>query len=1172
MRIKELELDNFKSFGKKTVIPFENGFTAISGPNGSGKSNVVDSLMFALGLTTTRNMRAERLTDLLNNLTGRKDCHVKVTFIDEETDTETSVLRRIRVKANGYDSKYFLNDEPCTLSHVHNELGKKNISPHGFNVVMQGDVSSIISMNPTERRKIIDEIAGVAEFDRKIELADKELDVVQERIESQELILSEIKERLEKLQKERDQAIKYSELRERRDELERQFLAVRVRQVEKNKNLTEKELQDSIELKTDLQIENNNINEEMDTLQKKLESLNKQITELGEGRQKELMTITEERKEALTRELSALEYLQKQITDQVEHQEKLAKEIKEIKKALKDSDFREAEFKEEIETVKKNIEEEEARYQAIQDKIRKKSASSNLSSKAVLEAQEKTQILKDQKATIEQEKVRYEEQITRLHQDLEKNRLEAERILNRLNEVREEIGGADANQLDAIKEQIGFQENTIQSLKAEQKDTQDEIGKQQAKLSAVQKELNNLEGQEQAASDAGYGRAVEMVLNNDGVHGTLAQLGSVDSDYQLALETAAGARLRGVVVDDDYVASDCIKFLRDKKAGRATFLPLNKLAAARDFPLPQEKGVIGWAIDLVHFDESYRDAFAYAFANTLVVKDLQSGRKMIGRFRMVTLQGDLLERSGAMTGGSAIKSNIHFGTNWENNKVKLEKQIEQITGYIKDLQEEYNNLENQIEEARQKITKLKDKLNSSESKLSKGGVQIESLEEAYDREKSDLALASEEMRKVEESLEAVNDKIYAKQKVIETEESKLQELAAEMKDSGLEALITESQDVEIEVKRYQTMLNNLINESKSIEAEKNFSGQNIDRINTQIEESRMEVEELNKKQPEHDEKIQVIREEVEKLDAEYAEIQKSLAGFNQERDDINSKLMQLGERKGEIASKIESTAIKIVETKKKLEEIKVHYDQLMAELEEHPELKDMVIEEENLNKLQAELNRVEKKMRSMEPINMRAVEEYEEVSGREKDIIEKLESLAKEKAMIEEKIGSFTDDKKSTFLASYNQIDEYFQEIFADLSFGNGQLILEDPEDIFKGGLVIKAQPRGKKMQRLESMSGGEKSLTALSFLFALQQCNPAPFYAFDEVDSALDGINVERIANKVNKNAHSTQFVVVSHRRPMLEKSDRAIGVSVGRDGFSKVIGIQNIEKEEREEAVAAA
>lgn len=1118
-------------------------------------------------------MRAERLTDLLNNISGRNDCAVKVTFLNDATEQELTVGRKIRVKTKGYDSKYFLNDEPSTLTQIHERLAQFNITPSGYNVVMQGDVASIISMNATDRRKIIDEIAGVAEFDRKIELANKELEVVLERIESQEVILEEIKDRLQRLEKDREQAIKYAELRERRTALERQFLTVRIKQLQSDKEKTEQSLEELKKLKTDLQIESNTLNEDMVRYQEDLKALNKKISELGEGRQREIGLQMEEKKADLAREDSALEFIKKQIQDQVDHQEKQTKEIKEIKKSLKNIDFREEEFKEEVDVVQKNIDDEEARYQEIQNNIRKKSQSSNLSTKAVVEAQEEIAKLKEQKSEIEQEKVRFEEQIIRAKSDLEKHREQAEKVLERLNKVRDELGYADSDQLDAMREQIAFQERTISQVKDEQKDTQEEVTKQQNKLNQVQRELDKLEGQEQAANDAGFGRAVEMVLNLDGVHGTLAQLGSVDSEYQQALETAAGTRLRSVVVEDDYAATECINYLRTQKAGRATFLPMNKLREARSHPLPNDKGIVGWAIDLVHFDETYRDAFAYAFADTLVVKNIEIARRMIGRYRMVTLKGDLLERSGAMSGGTAIKSNIHFGTNLDSEKKKLELKKEELTGYVADLQNEYNELDSQLETARNKFSKLKDDLSKKESKFSAGNVQIQSLEEAYKHEKDQLQEASDSMRSIEEKVEAVNKRIEAKDKVVSKEEEKLQELAAEMKDSGLENLINDSQEIEIEIKRYQTMLNNLINESKSLEVEKNFNQQNIDKLETTIEESKLEVTDLETKIPEQEEKKNAIQAEIDVLNEEFEKIKASIAGLQEDRQNIQDELVKMGERKGEISSTIESTAIKLVETKKKLDEIQEHLAQLLKELEDHPELMDLEIEEDNLNKLQAELNRIEKQMRAMEPINMRAVEEYEEVNERQTDIIDKLESLANERTMLIEKIDSFSNEKKTTFMESFNTINGYFQEIFTDLSFGHGQLILEDPEEVFNGGLIIKAQPRDKKMQRLEAMSGGEKSLTALSFLFALQQCNPAPFYAFDEVDSALDGINVDRIANKVRRNSTNTQFIVVSHRRPMLEQSDRAVGVSVGRDGFSKVIGIQNIQEaaEETEEAVAA-
>jgi chromosome segregation protein len=1163
MRIKEIELDNFKSFGETTGIALESGFTTVTGPNGSGKSNVVDSLMFALGLASTRNMRAERLTDLLNNLTGRQECGVKVIFINDETKEEIEVQRKIRIKKDSsYDSKYYLNGEHSTLTEIHERLAKHNISPRGFNVVMQGDVASIISMNTVDRRKIIDEIAGVADFDRKIELADKELSIVLERIESQELILVELKNRLEQLAGDREKAIKYAELKKKLIELEKQFLAVRIKQLKTEETNTETELENLKTLKINLQVESNTINEDMAGFQAELNRLSLEIEELGEGRQRQLGALREEKKELLAREESALGYLNKQIEDQLAQQEKWQKEIKNGKKILKDIDFKSAEFTEELKSIKQNITEEESRYGELQEKIRKKSESSNLSTQTVINTQEKVAKLKEDKAQIEQEKARLEEKKSALEENLDKHRKEAERVSLRLSELKLKSG---ANlDMDALKEQLNFQVKTLNSLKDEQKETQTEITNQQSKLRRIETDLSKMEGEEQAANAAGFGHAVETVLGIDGVRGTLAQLGTVESEYQLAVETAAGARLRAVVVDDDYVAQECISFLREKNAGRATFLPLNKLREAREQALPNDKGVVDWAINLVSFDSEYNPAFAYAFADTLVVKNIEVARRMIGRYRMVTPQGDLIERSGAMTGGAAIKSNIHFGADSGKQKFRLIEQKEEAEKFIKQLQEEYLSLEKQIEEIRHKIDDFKTRLSKKEAETGVSGAQIESLEEIYAKEKEELGKNSVAIQDLEEKIESLNAKVFKQERQIQEEEQGLQGLAAEMKDSGLEALIKESQEIEVEIKRYTTMMNNLISESKGLEVERNFNNQSLDKLEAQIQESEKETAELRETVPRHQERISSVNSEINNINEEIARIRESLGNMQNERNQLSEKLLALGQRKGFVISQIESTAIKIVENKKKLTSVQEHLGQLLEEMKEHPELSEIDLPEEDLSKLQAELNRLEKQMRSMEPINMRAVEEYEEVSKRQEEIIEKQKSLAEERQMLIDKILSYRTDKKESFLKNFNEVNSYFQEIFADLSFGQGQLILEDPDEIFNGGLIIKAQPRGKKMQRLEAMSGGEKSLTALSFLFALQQCTPAPFYAFDEVDSALDGVNVDRLAHKIRRNSMSTQFIVVSHRRPMIEQSDRAIGVSVNKHGFSKVIGVHNIEHTE--------
>lgn len=1178
MRIKEIELDNFKSFGEKTTIPMLDGFTTVSGPNGSGKSNVVDSLMFALGLTTTRNMRAEKLTDLINNISGRPDCAVQVTFVNngkgnENADGEEVVVkRRIRIKKDGYDSKYFLNGETSTLRDIHEKLGKYNISPKGYNVVMQGDVSSIISMNPNDRRKIIDEIAGVAEFDRKIELADIELNTVLERIEGQVTILKELEGRLAKLAHQRDQALKYQELKERRLELERKFLAVRIRQVRLEKESTEKEIDELKDEKVKLQEEQTTINEEMAKAQEELNILAKEIEELGENRQNALQAKKDEKRQIVSKEESALEYIDKQITDETEENESREKEIKDLKKTLKNIDFKAQEFTEEITSIRVSISEEQERYDELQSQMLAKSKNSNLSTQSVIASQDKVAELKAKKAEIDQERARIEEKATLIEAQMEEHRKNAESALEKIEELKmknDTIGGAE------IKQEIAFLSKNIQAVKEEQRDTKEEIKTQEGKLKKIESELAKLEGQEQAASAAGFGRAVESVLQIDGVHGTLAQLGTVEGEYQQAVETAAGGRLRAVVVDDDYVAQECIDYLRKQKAGRATFLPLNKMREARSYPLPNEPGVIDWAINLVSYEDIHKDAFSYAFADTLVVKNLEASRRLIGRYRMVTVQGDLVERSGAMTGGAAIKSNIHFGADSEKQKDRYQEQKAETEKFIKQLTDEYDDLENQMEDSRTKLEALKENLGELQAKSGISETQLMNCQEQYEKEKEEVTKAASELEKLGASQEKVLERIGVIDIQIAKEDEGLQALAAEMKDSKLESIIEESRGIEVEIKRYETMLNNVINESKSLEVEKNFSNQNIDKINTQIEESTKEIATLEEKKPGHQEKITEINAEIEAIDKEIENLREKLHAHQAKRDEISSSLINLGQRKGEITGLVEGIAIKIVENKKRLINLNDNLTQLLEELKEHPELEELELPEEDIHALQTELNKLEKQMRAMEPINMHAIEEYDQVDERKREIEEKQETLNQERTMLCEKIDSYKNDKKTAFMSNFNMIDEYFREIFADLSFGQGELILEDPEEVFNGGLIIKAQPRGKKMQRLEAMSGGEKSLTALSFLFALQQCNPAPFYAFDEVDSALDGVNVDRLAHKIRRNAENTQFIVVSHRRPMLEQSDRAIGVSVAKTGYSRVIGVRNIlgeeEKEEEVNLVAA-
>ena len=432
-------------------------------------------------------------------------------------------------------------------------------------------------------------------------------------------------------------------------------------------------------------------------------------------------------------------------------------------------------------------------------------------------------------------------------------------------------------------------------------------------------------------------------------------------------------------------------------------------------------------------------------------------------------------------------------------------------------------------------------------------MQLENNKNRYEKEKASLTKFATELNEIELKIETIDKSISAEETKIELLNKSMEEIADVLKDTGLGALMEESREIEVEIKRYQTMLSNLINEENRLEIEQKYNEENILKSSLRLETANSELEKLKTEVPLHQANKEKLFKEISIIQSEIDSIKLSIADLSEKRKVFSDELLRLTQRKGEITSLIESTAIKLVESRKKSTDIKLHLEQLEAEWQAQMDSQTEEnipeeLSEEDLQNLQKQLNKIERDMTAMEPINMRAIEEYEEVKSRETEIENKQQSLAEERTMLINKADSYNEQKLTAFKANFEEINGYFMDIFANLSFGQGQLILEDPEDIFKGGLIIKAQPRGKKMQRLEAMSGGEKSLTALSFLFALQQCNPAPFYAFDEVDSALDGVNVDRLAEKIQSNAKDTQFLVVSHRRPMLEKSDRAIGVSLNK------------------------
>ena len=1162
MRIKEIELDNFKSFGKHTLVPLLDGFTTISGPNGSGKSNIIDSLLFALGLSSTRSMRAERLPDLLNNLSGRKEASVTVRFTND-ADAELEVKRRIRVKDNGYTSSYQLNGKGATLTDIHDELMKYNVSPTGFNVIMQGDVTGIVTMSAGERRKIIDELAGVAAFDRMIDQAQHELDSVGEKIEHQKIILSEILDRLEVLRTDRDQALKYLDLKTQKESVEKDLIFVKAQELE-TKVATEQTELEKLKLREEHLLDKLEKSEvALLTLRAQMSQLDQEIKEKGGNEQLLLRQELETSRGELTREENKLSNLNGVIGEKNKFLKSLNAQVKAIDKHLADIVRQKKQHKEDQQAVNLALLEKQGAFSAVMAELEVRRQEKDRSTDKISELHSELQELRDQKHKREVKKTELTTRKESLQKELDLLRTKATELISKSAQTKGTLGGAEKRHLDQDATVLGVERN-IRQLDQELEGTREEIESKRTALESINRRLIELETTREVAGESGYGRAVEAILSAKiaGVHGTLGQLGDVDDRYSTALETAIGPRLSHLVVDDDIIAQTCIELLKKNQAGRATFVPLNKIMAQPPGLLPNRPGVIDFAYNLINFNPKFTRAFQYACGQTIVLDTMENARKMLTQARMVTLEGELFDKSGSIAGGFDQKNKMRFSSKGETDIAVIKQTAKNLADQLRWLQDSMKELASSLNEERDKLNGAKTLLAQRTSELENHRKLISDLELEIETTKPKLRASGDEIDQIDQELAVVEIELNDLGKQVRKLEESLEGVRDAGGKSAIEKLIIESEelrtDVELVDKEYKE-IQRLIDQAETEERLEENSRTNL---LTQQTEATQEVEQLNGQKPQHEQlisrlvtsigemeaKVSTLSEELEQLRKGKESLYEQITGGEIERTKTDQEIVRVQEQRKE-------RNFAKFDLERELETLRTEIEQLRAENPDYTPPSAA-----NVEQLKHQVERLEKRMRALEPVNMKALEEFNQTDERQREMTEHLNTLGSERDQIGTRIAGYDELKKHTFMEAFDAINQNFQDIFAELSHGHGKLELENPSSPFEGGLIIRAQPRDKKMQRIEALSGGEKSLTALSFVFAFQRFAPAPFYAFDEVDMMLDGSNAERLARMVKRQSSSAQFVVVSLRRPMIENADHAIGVSLRADGYSRVVGIREV------------
>ena len=1161
MYIKQLEVDNFKSFANKVEIPMLEGFTTISGPNGSGKSTIIDSVLFALGLSTARTLRAEKLSHLISTYNKRNEAYVKVSFGGVQ-DGDFSVARKIRKTSQGqYNSVYYLDDKVVTLSEIHAKLENYNITPNSYNVVMQGDVMSITNCTSGERRKVIDEIAGVADFDRRIDQANQELETVENRVVNSTLILNEVNSRLEQLNEEREVALKYQKLRDEKVCLESQINTVKFFDLRRNLEKAHENILEFTKKKKEEEIKSKDLDERLKLIRQKYDELSATIKEKGEGHQIELKQQAEEIKGAISRKESSITYADKQIQDNLKTVENTKNGIEIQHGKIKEAELKISMTQENILGIQTNIDEQKKILHKILEDMsglnetaEKHIEKRNSLRKSLEEEQDKETKLIQKQAPLEADLSTKKKQI----EDAKAKLVELEEFKANFSETKaskelmiEQLG----KELDDFKTIL---KNTLDELDK----TKNEITDMDYDLQASRKKIYMLQAAKQASEEANLGRAVDTIVNANlrGVHAPLIKLGSVDEEYSTAMEIAVGSRMSSIVVDDEHVAATCIELLKSSNAGRATFIPLNKIVKCpKSLALPKEKGVIDFAINLIDFDDEYLNAFYYAVGETLVVEDRSVANKLIGKYRMVTLAGDLFEKSGSITGGAVRKTGLKFSQNSDS-------EIDIFEARLKEMESKYSALLSKRSSLETKMEDVRGKYSASTTEYNKAKLELTGLEFNFAKTESDIAEKQEfikttepEISSIEKSLDKIEEQhieISEKMTNLQTEITEVEKL---MNDADLKDLKEKTAAVENEIKRYEKQMADANNEIEGLHQRIDFINTTIKSHNDTIERSLANNKELEIDKAKFAEEIKGLNSQLEILDVQIKEITEKLGELLTQRDEINKDLIDLETQKNLKLSDIEKIAEQIESFKARRRELEPQLEETKATLEEAGvNVNELTPVEMSIDEITTKIQRLQKRMDELGAVNMRALEEYDRVLARQQELQAQINTLSRERAEILERMKGYEDLKKETFLRTYNAINENFKDIFHRLSDGEGTLILENEENPFAGGLDIEAQPRDKKKQRLMGMSGGEKALTALSFVFAIQKHLPAPFYAFDEVDASLDGINVEKLAGIVQTQAESTQFIVVSHRKPMIESANRTIGVTQKEKGISKVTGVK--------------
>ncbi len=1159
-KINRIAIQGFKSFANKTEIPFEGKYNCILGPNGSGKSNIGDALCFVLGRLSAKSLRAEKSCNLIFNGGKNKKPSpagtVQIAFSNAgktfPVESEEVVIERTITKKGS--SIYRVNGKTKTRTEILDLLSLARINPDGYNIVLQGDITRFVTMPTLERRKTVEEISDVSIYEDKKHKAILELNKVEEKLNSAEIILKERGTYLKELKKDRDQALKFKELRNKIDSHRATLIFHQLTEKEAEKAKLDGEIGKHQETLTKAEEQINLIKSRMEEGRQRIASINKEIEQKGEKEQVRVHKEIEDLKVSIAKGRTRISTLKDEINKIALRKDQFQQEMKELQQ--KNSSFQQKQKDLQAQMQRKIKEQQEIEQRIAEFKKKNNIESSqelekSLEEKDKLIEQKQEEIqqirLKQQELLREKDRGEYQlqtidEQIKKVKEVEEQNKGQVKELQNlktdfkaatlRLNQCLDQDAGFASQLANARKKLADFQE-------------------QQAKLNA-----KTLTAQASLASN----RALQSIITNKkkfgGVYGTIAELGQASKKYAEALEAAAGSRLQHLVVDTDKTAAECINYLKSNKFGSASFIPLNKIRSvdinSEDKKLLQGKGVHDFALNLVSFKPQFQKAFSYVFGNTLVVDDIDTARSVgIGRVKMAALDGNIAEASGVMHGGFNVRKNSR-GFQEKDSLAELEKienELSLTEGVLANIIAKREANEKEIAFLRTKKAEMEAQLITLEKTLHLKTEDLDASQSLKKEIHERLAKVNAELQSIQKDVGRINKDLAALKMEKQEFRSQINELHNPRLLAQLTAFEESRQQCREEVLRSESDLKN-----------------SAEHMNQLLGPEQLKIKEILKQHEKEEtfftEEIKTLAEKAETEEQELKVKEKASKEFYAKYHQLFAEREKAGAEVSKKEHEVESLRDKSRGSEREVNLVSLKNAEIKAKLaglqEELARYKNAeILKNVSVNDIQKEISKFEVLLAQMSAVNMKALEVYEQIEKEFKDLIQKKDELTKEKTDVLTMMNEIETKKKEHFMKTFQRVNENFQRVFESLfTKGKAYLQLDNQENPFEDGLSIQVKISGNRFMDLKSLSGGEKTLTALAFIFAIQEFQPATFYILDEIDAALDKHNSEKLAKLIKSYSARAQYIVISHNDSLIAEADTLFGVSMV-DGVSKITSI---------------